>query len=103
MKIFRAHLVIRTINLLKGEPVDYDPEVVEEGEGDHHGPVVTEAARRVEHEGPVWAGTQPPARVRRPPPQAPSAPAAQSSKNNKLIHKQYQYSQLFVCIEFNLQ
>lgn len=46
-----------TINLLKGESVDDDPEVVEEGERDYHGPVVAEAARWVEYEGPVLGGT----------------------------------------------
>ena len=40
-------------DLGEGEPEDDHPEVVEEGQGHHHRPVVAEAARRVEHERPV--------------------------------------------------
>ena len=48
--ILRSEL---TINFLEGGPVDDDPEIVQEGEGHHHGPVVTEAAGGIEHKGPV--------------------------------------------------
>lgn len=71
--------VLLTVYLLEREPVDYDPEVVEESEGDHHGPVVAQAPGGVEHEGPVRAGAQPTARVRGAPPQP--APAAAVDNN----------------------
>lgn len=65
-----------TINFLKSEPIHYDPEVVEEGKRDDHGPVVTQPARGVEHERPVWPRAQTTARVRRPSPEPHSAAAA---------------------------
>lgn len=69
-----------TINFLKGEPVDDDPQVVEEGERDYHGPVVAETASRIEHEGPVRAGAQASARIRGAPAQSAPATAAQPNK-----------------------
>lgn len=45
---------LRTVDLLEGEPVDDDPEVVEEGEADDHGPVVAQPSRGIENERPVW-------------------------------------------------
>ena len=40
-------------DLSEAEPEDDDPEVVEEGQGDDHGPVVAESPGRIEHEWPV--------------------------------------------------
>lgn len=77
--IFIIILSLLTVNLLESEPVDYDPEIVEEGEGNHHGPVVAQAASWVKHEGPVRAGTQPPTCVRGPPPQPTPAAAADNN------------------------
>lgn len=42
-----------TVYFLKGEPIDDDPEVVKEGEGDDHRPIVTETSRGIEDEGPI--------------------------------------------------
>lgn len=36
------------VDLLEGEAVDYHPEVVQEGHGNHHGPVVAQPPRRIE-------------------------------------------------------
>lgn len=47
------------VDLLKGKPIDDDPEIVEEGHGHDHGPVVAEAAGRIEHERPLGVRTQP--------------------------------------------
>lgn len=56
-----GHVYTLTVDLLEGEPVDDDPEVVEKGEGDDHGPVVAEPARGVEDERPVGrTGTEAP-------------------------------------------
>lgn len=77
--------MLLTVYLLEGEPVDDDPEVVEEGEGDDHGPVVAEPAGGVEHEGPVRAGAQPPARVRRAPPEPAAAATADNNTLSYLI------------------
>ena len=49
------HRQVLVVDLLEGEAVDDDPEVVEEGHADHAGPPVTQAAGRVEDEGPVAA------------------------------------------------
>lgn len=38
------------IDLLEGEAVDYHPEVVQEGHGHHHGPVVAQSPRRIKDE-----------------------------------------------------
>lgn len=65
-----------TINFLKSEPIHYDPEVVEEGKRDDHGPVVTQPARGIEHERPVWPRAQATTRICRPPPETHSAAAA---------------------------
>ncbi len=43
-------------DLSEGEAEDDDPEVVEEGQRHHHGPVVAQPAGRVKHEGPVASG-----------------------------------------------
>lgn len=42
-----------TVYFLKGEPIDDDPEVVKEGEGNDHRPIVTETSRGIEDEGPI--------------------------------------------------
>jgi hypothetical protein len=42
-----------TVNLLKSEAVNDDPEVIQEGKWHHHGPVVAEASSWVKHERPV--------------------------------------------------
>ena len=62
-----------TVDLLEGEPVDDDPEVVEEGQRDYHRPIVAESSRRIEDEGPVGrAGLEAPrARLARVAPAAP--------------------------------
>lgn len=53
-----------TVNFLKGEPVDDDPKIVEEGERHNHGPIVTKPTSRVEYERPIRSTPKTPARVR---------------------------------------
>lgn len=43
------------VNLLEGESVDKNPEVVKEGDADHTGPPVAQSPRWVKHKGPVAA------------------------------------------------
>lgn len=42
-----------TVNLLEGESVYYHPEIVQEGKGDDHGPVVTQTPRWIKYKRPV--------------------------------------------------